>query len=503
MAEKTLAIIGAGISGLSAGCYGRLNGYRTIILERHGLSGGLCTAWTRKGYTFDGCIHWLTSSAPGDSLYEVWEELGAVQGRPMVDHDVFWRVVGADGRAFSLYADPDRLLRHMRGLSPQDAAPAAELCGWIRKFRRFSMVMDKPRELMSGLDVLKLVVRMGGKLKDLRILSSMSLGEFSKRFKDPLLAAGMRLAVGESTPLIGLVMTLAPMSRRAAGFPVGGSLAFAQAIEHRYKELGGEIRYGAKVAQILESDGKAVGVRLADGAEVRADYVVSAADLRHTLTSLLDGRRQDDTHRSLLETGELYPSCVQVSYGVRRAFHELDECLGEAFELDAPLRLGGEDVEWMTVRSYALDPSLAPPGCSVVTSILDAKWEYWSALRTDRAAYAAEKERVAAVCAEAIDRRYPGFRAAIEAIDVATPVTFERYTGSWRGTFMTWRLTPEFEKRYGYVRKTVPGLDNLYIASMWTLPPGGIPGAAQAGRQVIQLLCARDKKRFVATKPGL
>ncbi|MEW5825891.1 MAG: NAD(P)/FAD-dependent oxidoreductase [Candidatus Bipolaricaulota bacterium] len=502
MAEKTVAIVGAGISGLSAGCYGRMNGYRTVVLEMHHLPGGLCTAWKRKGYTFDGCIHWLTSSAPGDSLYRVWEELGAVQGRRMVDHDVFWRVVGADGRIFSLYADPARLLQHMKDLSPDDAEPAAELCRWVRAFMRFEMMMDKPRELMSGLDVLKLVVRMGGRLKDLRILASTSMGEFSKRFKDPLLAAGMRLSVGESTPLIGLVMTLAPMSRRAAGFPVGGSLAFAQAIERRYKALGGEIRYGAKVVQILESSGKAVGVRLEDGTEIRADYVVSAADLRETLTTLLDGRRQDETHRVLLETGSLYPSCVQVSFGVRRVFHELDECLGEAFELDAPLRLGGEDVDWMTVRSYALDPSLASPGCSVITSVLDGNWEYWNGLRADLAAYAAEKERIAAACAAAIDRRYPGFKDAIDVTDVATPVTFARYTGSWKGTFMTWQLTREFERRYGYVRKTIPGLDNLYLASMWTLPPGGLPGAAQAGRHVVQLLCARDGKRFVTDRPS-
>ena len=67
---------------------------------------------------------------------------------------------------------------------------------------------------------------------------------------------------------------------------------------------------------------------------------------------------------------------------------------------------------------------------------------------------------------------------------------------------MTWQLTREFDRRYGYVRKTVPGLDNFYIASMWTSPPGGLPGAAMAGQSVIQLLCARDKKRFVTTKPA-
>jgi phytoene dehydrogenase-like protein len=420
----------------------------------------------------------------------------------MYDHDVFWRTVGADGRIFSLYADPDRLEAHMKELSPADAEPIGQLCRWIRKFIPFGMPVGKPRELMSTLDGLKLAFRMRRHLSALKTLSATTMGEYAERFRDPLLAAGISEAIGADTPLIGLIMTLVPMAKHAAGFPAGGSLEFARAIEQRYASVGGEIRYGARVAHILEEGGKAVGLELEDGSRIDADYVISAADLRATLHSLLDGKRQDETHRVLLESGKLYPPCVQVSFGVRRVIHELDECLGESFKLEHPLQLAGAEVEWMNVKSYGFDPSLAPEGCSVVTSILSADWEFWNRLREDRDAYTAEKGKIAAACAEAIDARYPGFKDAIEATDVATPVTFERYTGNWKGTFMTWMLPPDFQRRYGHVRKTIPGLDNFYIASMWTVPPGGLPGAAMAGREAAQILCAKDGKRFVTTRPG-
>ena len=90
--EKSIIIIGAGIAGLSAGCYGQMNGYRTRIFEQHNQPGGLCTAWKRKGYTFDGCISWLVGSAPGTGVYPIWEELGAVQNRQFVNHDEFFRL---------------------------------------------------------------------------------------------------------------------------------------------------------------------------------------------------------------------------------------------------------------------------------------------------------------------------------------------------------------------------------------------------------------------------
>ena len=501
MPEKTVAIIGAGIAGLSAGCYAQMNGYKTIVFESQRTPGGLCTAWHRHGYTFDGCIHWLTSSAPGDSLYSLWEELGAVQGRKMYDHDVFVRYVATDGRAFSLYADPDRLEAHMKSLSPDDAKPIESLCRWIRSLIHADMPIGKPRELMTPLDGLKFAFRFARYARTFKILTTTTVGTFAERFSDPLLAAGLREAVGAGTPLVGLVLTLAPMARHAAGYPAGGSLEFARGIERRYAALGGTVRYGARVTRILEADGTATGVELEDGSHVDADIVISAADLRATLHSLLDGARQDETHRLLLDNGTTYSPCVQVSFGVKRILPELDEPMTEALRLAEPLTAGGTTTEWLTVKSYAFDPSLAPDGCSVVTSLIHGDWEYWNALRADRDAYAAAKTEVADACAAAIDARYPGFKDAIEITDVATPVTFERFTGNWRGVFMTWKLTAEFQKRYGYVRKTVPGLENLYVASMWTSPPGGIPGAAMAGREVVQLLCAADRKRFVATKP--
>ena len=110
--SESIIVIGAGIAGLASGCYGQMNGYRTQIFEMHTLPGGLCTAWKRQGYTFDGCIHWLVGSRPGSSFYPVWEELGAVQDRQMVDHDEFIRVEGADGKRLVLYTNADKLEQH-------------------------------------------------------------------------------------------------------------------------------------------------------------------------------------------------------------------------------------------------------------------------------------------------------------------------------------------------------------------------------------------------------
>ena len=74
---KRMLIIGAEIAGLSTGCYAQMNGYKTSIFEMHTIPGGLCTAWKRKGYTFDISMHNFVGSRPGP-FNRMWGELGVL-----------------------------------------------------------------------------------------------------------------------------------------------------------------------------------------------------------------------------------------------------------------------------------------------------------------------------------------------------------------------------------------------------------------------------------------
>jgi phytoene dehydrogenase-like protein len=503
MKEKKVVIIGAGIAGLSAGCYAQMNGYRAEVLEAHTQPGGLCTSWKRKGYTIDGSCHWVTGSGPGHSLYPMWEELGAVQGRTYIDYEYYTRVTGADGRVFSLYTDVDRLERHMKELSPGDAEPAERLCGLVRSLAGFSMPLGKPGELMGMVDGIRMMRRFGPFMKFFQEMGSLTLSQLAAEFKDPLIRDGIANSMyGASESLFPLIMTLGPMSRKQAGYPLGGSLEFARGIESRLRSLGGTVTCGARVQKILEERGKATGVLCTDGREIAADYVISACDMKSTLFSMLDGSRVDPVHRELLETGTLMDPMLQVSFGVNMDFSGMDAGMAEGFRLPQPIMIGGRRIEWFAAKHYGYDPSMAPVGKTVLVAMFPADPAYWERLEGDKAAYAAEKVRIEADCRAALGHRYPGIGGKIEMVDIATPLTYARFSSNWKGVYMTWNLTPEFRKKHRFIPKTVPGLVNFYLASMWTNAPGGLPGAAIAGREVVQLLCAHDRRRFVTTKPS-
>jgi phytoene dehydrogenase-like protein len=90
-----------------------MNGYASQIYEMGSLPGGLCTSWKRKGYTIDGCIHWLVGSSPKSPFYRYWQEVGVVQKREFIDFEAYARIEGKDGRTLVLYADPERLEKHL------------------------------------------------------------------------------------------------------------------------------------------------------------------------------------------------------------------------------------------------------------------------------------------------------------------------------------------------------------------------------------------------------
>jgi len=501
-AGKSIIIIGAGIAGLSAGCYGRMNGYRTQIFERHNIPGGVCTAWQRKGYTIDGCIHWLVGSSPGSNFHRLWQEVGAVQGRPMIDLEEYLRVESEDGQTLILYANIDRLEQHLLELAPEDARTIKAFTRAVRRFTRFDLPVDKAPELYGLTDRMRQGAIMLPFLRPFLKWSKLSVRDFAERFRNPFLREALAAPVVDAPefPMIAFMMTLAWLHNKTGGYPLGGSLPFARAIEQRYLDLGGAIQYSARVSKILVENDRAVGVKLTDGTEHRGDVVISAADGHTTIFDMLDGHYVDEKIKGYYENLTLFPPLLLVALGIANSFEDVPSTVsGISFSLASPVVIDGKERKRLAVKVYNFDPSLAPPGKTVVIVGLNSDYDRWKQLREDPDRYRAEKEKTADQVIVALEQRFPGISSQVEMRDVATPVTWERYTGNWRGSYEGWFPTAKTMRMR--MSKTLPGLDSFYMAGQWVEPGGGLPPAVMSGRHSIQILCKKDKKRFVTTTP--
>ncbi|HEX3045479.1 MAG TPA: FAD-dependent oxidoreductase [Bacillota bacterium] len=468
-----IIIIGAGIAGLAAGCYGQLNDYETEIYEMHNLPGGLCTSWNRKDYTIDGCIHWLMGTNPQSRFYQSWNDIGALAGREFLTYDEIMQVECATGRKLILYSDMDRLEDHLLELAPADAAIIKELTEAVRT-RAIFLNQTPPDNLAK--------------------YGAITICDFVQRFQEPhLREAFLAFAPGEY-PMSSLILQLAVYQGRDAVWPVGGSLEFARGIERRYLALGGRIHYQAKVEEILINSNRATGIKLSDGAEIPADFVISAADGYATIFGMLGGQWLDEGIKALYgANAKISRTSVQVSFGVHADLSDQPYFL--KLKLDQPFWVGGVANHDILIRNYSYDRTLCLPAKSVLTATLYTHYEDWEALAWNPEAYRNEKEQIAGGVQEIINDRYPTVRGKIEVVDTATPVTYHRYTGIWKGAYCGWAGLPQ------KIPATLPGLSRFYMAGQWTQPVGGLPTALMTGKGSVIRICKEDEKAFFGA-PG-
>lgn len=478
-----------------------MNGYDVDIFELHTLPGGLCTAWERGGFTFDGCIHYLFGSGDGQPFNRMWRELGAVQGRQFVDHDEYQRLTDGE-HTLTVYADPDKLEAHLLAISPEDAGLIRAFCHGVRQFTRFDMeaLYKVPRPLMTALDWREFGLKMLPFMLPMARWSLLPARQFAQRFQHPFLRRAVaHMFSWEEAPVMMGMFLLAYMHNHNAGFPVGGSLAFARALEQRFLNLGGRIHYNAQVERILVKDGRAVGVRLYNNGEITGDVVISAADGRSTIFDLLRGQFVNRAIRRRYDGHLPMHTQMQVSLGVNGDVSDQPHWV--TYLLNEPVRLAGEDHHEIGLKNYCFDATLAPSGKSVMMVMVRSQYTYWQNL-FGRRIYDTEQREVSDTLIETIERWYPGLRATVETVDEATPLSYERYTNNWNGSTSGWLLSREtMPMLITGVPRTLPGLSHFYMAGQWTEPGGSVPLAAAAGRSVIQTICAADGRPFVTAEP--
>jgi phytoene dehydrogenase-like protein len=138
-------IIGAGVAGLSAGCYLQINGFETTIFERHSTFGGLCTSWQRNGFTFESGFQWLLGSGKSNPFYQLWSELVDMASIRFVHHEVRMEIEVKENKdifgdnVFHLYTNLDRLEKYLLSIASEDRTAITKLIRTMRRMQSFEI----------------------------------------------------------------------------------------------------------------------------------------------------------------------------------------------------------------------------------------------------------------------------------------------------------------------------------------------------------------------------
>jgi len=178
------------------------------------------------------------------------------------------------------------------------------------------------------------------------------------------------------------------------------------------------------------------------------------------------------------------PTCALVFLGINCDLS--DEPRSLAIRRDKPVTLCGEKSNILSFTNCSFDKTMAPKGKTVMLSFYDAHFDWWNEAYKDKKRYEAAKKELLDDTITALVRRFPQVQGKIEVTDVVTPMTYVRYCNAWRGSWMSWKQGKGVPL---YHPGVLPGLSNFIMAGMWTMPLGGLPGAAVAGRFAAHRLC--------------
>lgn len=227
--------------------------------------------------------------------------------------------------------------------------------------------------------------------------------------------------------------------------------------------------------------------------------VVSAADGYSTIFNMLDGKYVNDTINAYYEA---YPKNqafgLEVWYGLNMELPNEPHSI--VLFQEQPIIVEGKPRDRLDIEVFNFDPALAPKGKTVVKVVMESDYNYWKKLSSNNEDYQAEKQKVAQLIAEQLEKRFPQFQSKTEATDVVTPISAEHWTAAYRGC-QAWGAPKEYfdEVSKKGVSKTLPGLQNFYMVGQWAGDTIGLNTVCLMGRNLIKMLCKQDNKKFVTS----
>lgn len=486
--QKRVIVIGSGFGGLAIAVRLASRGYQVDVFEKLDAPGGRAYAIRQDGFVFDGGPTVITAPF-------LFDELFALSGRKREEYvefipiEPFYRIFDPKGRYFEYNADLEYVEQQIDRWNPADKEGYRRFLGTTKAIfqKGFVDLADKP--FLYFTDMLRVAPDL------IRLQSYRSVyGYVSQFIQDEFLRRCFTfhpLLIGGNPFVASSIYAMIHYLEREWGvwYARGGTGALVNALVRLLEELGGHIHYNAEVDEIVVRDRRAVAVRLKDGRQVPADYVVSNADVPFTYMKMIrpehrSFRNSDLRYRYLTQYSM---SLVVIYFGTDRQYRETplahhNIILGERYkelisEIFAARNLPLDFSLYLHMPTIT-DPSLAPPGHEAFYVLSPAPhlgapiaWEEQ-----------AEKYREAIL--SFLEEHYlPDLRKHIVTLHMIDPRHFAGNLNTYLGTGFSIQPTL-WQSAWFRPHNRSEDIENLYFVGAGTHPGAGLPGVVSSAKVV-------------------
>lgn len=478
-------VVGCGIGGSTAAAMLARAGRRVLVVERQTGPGGYAHVFERGPYIFDPAIHVTGQGGEGQIFDSLLRHLG------VRDEVAFLPVESYYAAAF-----PGLRLHLPIGFDRFIEAHAAEFPAEAENIRRFFRLCEQVHGEAHFLPPQLSFKRLDAVVAKFPVLFRYIKADLSAVLAEHIGDPRARAACVASWPYVGLppsrlsFLTFTQMlfsQMEGTYYSRGSFQRLANALVTALERHGGELVLNTPVERIVIEDGRAAGVVLAGGREVRAPAVISNTDAKRTFEQLVGEEHLPAPYLRRLR--RMKPSLSAfVLYAATDVDLRREDAAHETFiyrhwdhdETSADIERGLPGGVWLNVPTL-LDPSLAPPGEHVLILTSLARYDIgqpWSDVRA----------RNTDLLLAELAGLYPALRDRVRVIETATPLTLERYTLNQGGAIYGWEYLPDQtgSKRLAH-RTPVPG---LYLAGHWSQPGAASLRVLVSGIHTAQIVLA-------------
>jgi prolycopene isomerase len=477
-------VIGSGIGGLVTATQLAAKGAKVLVLERYIIPGGSAGYFEREGYRFDVGASMIFGFGTEGTTNLLTKALEAVNmSIETVADPVQIHYHLPDGLELKVHRDYEQFLQELGDRFPHER-------DGIRKFYDecwFVFNCLNAMDLLS-LEEIRYLMRVFFQhpLACLGLVKYLPLnvGDIARKYiNDPILLKFIDIECycwsvvpADKTPMINAGMVFSDRHYGGINYPKGGVGQIAQKLAEGLEKAGGEIRYKARVKEIVVENGRAVGVQLASGEIYRARRIVSNATRWDTFEKLLPAELMPNKEKRWQQRYEKSPSFFSLHLGVKaEILPPGTEChhilLDNWAAMEEPRR-----TIFVSIPTL-LDPSLAPSDRHIIHTFTPDWIENWADLSPSQ--YEAEKQKLTAQLIVQLSRIFPGLEGAIAYQEAGTARTHRRFLGREDGTYGP---IPS-RKLLGLLgmpfnRTAIPG---LYCVGDSTFPGQGLNAVAFSG----------------------
>jgi len=474
---RHIAVIGSGFGGLGLAIRLQASGYEVTIYEKRARVGGRAYQMQKEGYTFDMGPSLITAPF-------LLTELFRLAGKTLSDAvdliplDPFYRIYFHDGSRLDYSGNRRRMKEEMARFNRADAERYDDF------FRAIGPIYDAViREGLGATPFLTLKSMAKFIPRALSLGGFRSVTSFVNRFftdeRHRFAFSFHPLFIGGSPFRSPSIYAMIPALERNAGvwFAKGGMYAVVRALEQLLLDLGGTVKTGAAVEEIVVTDGRATGV-IVDGEFHAADAVASNGDVPWVYKHLIrPEHRRRWTDRSI-DRLHISMSCFVLYLGARKQYPRLLHhtlILSERYrELVRDIfdrKILPDDLSMYLHVPTRTDPAMAPPGCESMYVLapvphLGSGIE-WSRKKDEY------RDRILRFLEE--DFGLEDLRASLDVVETFTPEDFRDQLSSHLGSAFSIepRLT---QSAYFRPHNRSEDIGRLYFAGAGTHPGAGMPG---------------------------